>query len=33
MAVLVTAGYDVERGFRGYIAFLKTGNYKQLPWG
>ena len=23
--------YDVERGFREYIAFLKTGNYKQLP--
>jgi len=23
--------YDVKRGSREYIAFLKTGNYKQLP--
>ncbi len=23
--------YDVERGFREYIAFLKTGSYQQLP--
>jgi len=25
--------YDVERGFREYIAFLKTGIYKQIPAG
>ena len=23
--------YDVERGFREYIAFLKRGSYQQLP--
>ena len=25
--------YDVERGFREYIAFLKTGKYKEIPPG
>ncbi len=25
--------YEVERGFREYIAFLKTGTYKEIPAG